>query len=84
MPSCKRTILLGVGGTLLAVIAARIVLAPRRAATGTLPIKALQRSEQAQIIEAMRPSKRERPVIAIAMFNEATEVSTSCPPTGTG
>jgi transcriptional regulator GlxA family with amidase domain len=72
----KRTILLGLGATLLLpLIAAPIVLAPGQVATDTLPAEAVEEAEQAQIIEAMRPPKRERPVIAIVAWNNATEVS---------
>jgi putative intracellular protease/amidase len=70
----KRTILLSLGGVvLLLLVAAPIVLAPSQATTNPLPAPAVEESEQAQIIEAMRPPKRERPVIAIVARNDGTE-----------
>lgn len=73
----KRTIFLGLGALLLLVlIAVPFVLAPSGSATAALPTAAIEASEQAAIIEAMRPPKRpERPVIAIATRNQGTEVS---------
>lgn len=72
----KRTLLLGLGTTIgLVLIATPFVLAPRQVATKALPPAAVDSSEQAQTIDAMRPPKRKRPVIAIATFNQATEVT---------
>jgi transcriptional regulator GlxA family with amidase domain len=72
----KRTILLSLGAVLLvALVAIPIVLAPGQAATDTPPAAALDSAEQARTIEAMRPPKRERPVIAIVARNQGTEVS---------
>ena len=72
----KRTILIGVGALLLAaLVAAPIVLAPGPSVATTLPAEAIAEAEQAATIEAMRPPKRERPVIAIVAWNNATEVS---------
>lgn len=72
----KRTFLLGLGTAIgLMLIATPFVLAPRQAATKALPAVTVDSSEQAQTIDAMRPSKRKRPVIAIATFNQATEVT---------
>jgi len=72
----KRTILLSLGTVaLLVLIAVPFALAPRQATTKALPMIAIDSSEQAQTIDAMRPPKRERPVIAIATFNKATEVT---------
>ncbi len=71
-----RTLLLAVGALILAaIIATPFVLAPGDAATQTAPADSVDADEQAQIIAAMAPPKRERPVIAIATFNPATEVS---------
>ena len=74
----KRTFLAGLGAVLLlGLVAASIVLAPGQLKpAATSPVTAIGASEQAQIIEAMRPArKRERPVIAILALNEATEVA---------
>lgn len=72
----KRTILLSLGTlVLLVLIAAPFALAPRQATTKALPMIAVDSSEQARTIDAMRPQKRKRPVIAIATFNKATEVT---------
>jgi putative intracellular protease/amidase len=71
----KRTIFISLGAALgLALIAAPIVLAPGQAATDTRPVAAVDSAEQARTIEAMRPPKRERPVIAIIARNDGTEV----------
>ncbi len=67
----KRTLLLGLGTAIgLVLIATPFVLAPRQVATKALPPAAVDSSEQAQTIDAMRPPKRKRPVIAIATFNQ--------------
>jgi transcriptional regulator GlxA family with amidase domain len=60
---------------LLALAAIPIVLTPGREPTDTLPVAAVPQPEQAQIVEMMRPPKRERPVIAIVALNEATEIA---------
>lgn len=71
-----RTTLLSLGTVIaLVLIAAPFVLAPRQAATKALPAAAIDDAEQAQTIDAMRPPMRKRPVIAIATFNQATEVT---------
>ncbi len=72
----KRIIFLTLGTAIgLVLIATPFVLAPRQATTKALPPAAVDISEQAQTIDAMRPPKRKRPVIAIATFNQATEVT---------
>lgn len=72
----KRTLLLSLGtALLLAIIAVPFALAPRQATTKTLPAAMVDSSEQARTIDAMQPPKRKRPVIAIATFNRATEVT---------
>lgn len=72
----KRTVLLALGtALLLAIVAVLFALAPRETAVKTPPMAAVDSSEQAKTIEAMRPPKRKRPVIAIATFNKATEVT---------
>lgn len=72
----RRTVLIG-GAAALAVplIAAPIVLVP---GADTLPAPepaAIDPAEHARAIAAMRPPKRERPVIAMLALNEATEVT---------
>ena len=59
----------------VAAIAAPILLSPGPVAVASGPVAPLDAAEQAAIIEAMRPTKRERPVIAIVARNAATEVS---------
>ena len=72
----KRTVLLTLGAiVLVALVATPILLAPGEAATQAEPAAPVDEAEQAQIIAAMAPPKRERPVIAIATFNPGTEVS---------
>ena len=72
----KRTVPIGIGAALAVIaIAAPIVLAPGNtplAAPAAAPVDA---AEQAATIEALKPRTSERPVIAIATFNQATEVS---------
>lgn len=72
----KRTIALSLAAVLLLVVAAApIVLAPGPAAADARPAAVVDPAEQARIIAAMRPPKRERPVIAIVARNDGTEVS---------
>lgn len=72
----RRTLFIGFGAAvLLVLVVAPIVLAPRQAPVPMHPAAAIDESEQARIIEAMRPPKRGRPLIAIAAINEATEVA---------
>jgi putative intracellular protease/amidase len=79
----RRLIFLSCAGAIaLGAAAAAIVLAP-----GTQPptfpgTAAIENSEHARMIEAMRPPKRERPVIAIVTLNEATEVTDFLVPYG--
>ncbi|MCC6984675.1 MAG: DJ-1/PfpI family protein [Bauldia sp.] len=71
-----RIVLLSLGAILLiALVAAPILLAPRPVAAGAPAIPPVEAAEQAAIVEAMRPPKRERPVIAIVTRNEGTEVT---------
>lgn len=72
----KRIVFLSLGTVIgLGLIATPFLLAPRQTATKALPAATVDSSEQAQTIDAMKPPKRKRPVIAIATFNQATEVT---------
>lgn len=72
----KRTVLFALGGVLLlALVATPIVLAPGRVEADTSAVPAVDAAEQAAIIETMRPTRRERPVIAIVTRNDGTEVT---------
>jgi transcriptional regulator GlxA family with amidase domain len=57
------------------LIAAPIMLAPRTTLLKRRPAPAVDETEQARTIEAMRPPKRQRPLIAIVARNEGTEVA---------
>jgi putative intracellular protease/amidase len=79
----KRLIFLSIGTAItLAVVAAPIVLAPGNRPALPPPAPAIDNAEHARTIEAMRPPKRERPVIAILALNEATEVTDFLVPYG--
>ena len=73
----KRNIFfLGLGAlVIVAAIAVPVLLSPGPVAVASGEVAPLDAAEQAAIIEAMRPTKRERPVIAIVARNAATEVS---------
>lgn len=72
----KKTVFLSLAIAVVLLLAATpIVLAPGSATARAPAPEAVDPAEQAQIIEALRPVKRERPVIAIVTWNEATEVS---------
>src|SRR5262245_3363799 len=78
----KRSILLGIMAaiTVLAVTTA-IVLAPGN--TTPFPVaSAIEASEHARTIDALRPLKRQRPVIAIITLNDATELTDLLVPYG--
>src|SRR5688572_27244951 len=72
----RRTLLIG-GAAALAVplIAAPILLAPGADVPPSPEPPSIDPEEHARTIAAMRPPKRERPVIAIVAFNAATEVT---------
>jgi putative intracellular protease/amidase len=72
----RRTLLIG-GAAALAVplIAAPVLLAPGADAPSPPEPSPIAPDEHARTIAAMRPPKRERPVIAIIAFNAATEVT---------
>ncbi|WP_353151981.1 DJ-1/PfpI family protein [Pollutimonas bauzanensis] len=59
----------------LSLLVAPIVLAPGAEPSDMRSVIAIDQAEQAKAIEAMRPPKRARPVIAIVALNDATEVS---------
>lgn len=73
----KRTILFGIAAAVVVAIgiATPILLAPGAPTQDTRPPEPVATTEQAATIEALRPPKRERPVIAIATFNAATEIT---------
>ncbi len=78
----KRSILLGTTtAVILLAVAALIALAPGSPAPfpAAPPIEA---SEHARTIDALRPPKRKRPVIAIIALNDATEVTDLLVPYG--
>src|SRR5262245_7786168 len=78
----RRSILLGLG-TAIALLAAAvpILLAPDGSPAAS-PAAAINSAEHARTIEAMRPPKRERPVIAILALHEATEITDFLVPYG--
>lgn len=78
----KPLIFLGLGTTALLVVAAAIVFAPGANPTPSPAASAIDQAEHARTIEAMRPRKRERPVIAIVTLHEATEVTDFLVPYG--
>jgi transcriptional regulator GlxA family with amidase domain len=76
MKKRKRRALWFLGGVVaLTAVAAPLVLAPAGDPARFPPAAPIAASEHAQTIAAMRPPKRERPVIAIIALNEETEVS---------
>lgn len=60
---------------LIAAVATPLVLAPGAPAAARPFPAPVAADEQATLIEGLRPSRRERPVIAIATLNSGTEVS---------
>jgi transcriptional regulator GlxA family with amidase domain len=73
----KRTIFVGLGVILLAlIIATQILLAPGAPVSAPPPTDPVAADEQAATIAAMQPSRpTDRPVIAIIAWNQATELS---------
>jgi putative intracellular protease/amidase len=72
----RKTVFLSLGVAVVLLLAATpFILAPGGATARAPAPEAVDADEQAQIIEALRPEKRERPVIAVVTWNEATEVS---------
>jgi putative intracellular protease/amidase len=78
----KRLIVVGLGMTALLVVAAAVVFAPGARPTPSPAASAIDQAEHARTIEAMRPRKRERPVVAIVTLHEATEVTDFLVPYG--
>jgi len=79
----KRLIFLSIGTAIaLAVVAAPIVLAPGSRLALPPAAPPIDDAEHARTIEALRPPKRERPVVAILTLNEATEVTDFLVPYG--
>jgi putative intracellular protease/amidase len=78
----KRSILLGIAiAVTVLVVTALIVLAPGNPAP--LPVaRPIEETEHARTIEALRPPKRQRPVVAIITLNDATEVTDLLVPYG--
>jgi putative intracellular protease/amidase len=78
----RRWVLLSLAAAIaLLVVAVPILLAPGGRSTAS-PATAIDAAEHARTIEAMRPPKRERPVIAILTLNDATEVTDLLVPYG--
>jgi transcriptional regulator GlxA family with amidase domain len=79
----KRWIMLSLGTVvvLLAVAVPSLLVVPGNAPPPS-PAAAIDEAEHADTIEAMRPSKRGRPVIAIIVLNEATEITDLLVPYG--
>jgi transcriptional regulator GlxA family with amidase domain len=78
----KRSIFLGtISAVALLVVAAVIALAPGDAAPFPA-VPPIEEAEHARTIDALRPPKRKRPVIAIITLNDATEVTDLLVPFG--
>lgn len=71
----KRLIFLGMSAIALLFVAAPLALAPGNRTAPSPAAAAIDDIEHARTIDAMRPPKRQRPVIAIVALNEATEVT---------
>ena len=79
----KRLILMSIAAAIaLPLLAAPIVLAPGNQPAPSPVAPPIDASEQARTIEALRPPKRQRPVIAILALNEATEITDFLVPYG--
>ena len=78
----KRSILLGTTAVVaLLMVAALVVLAPGDPAPFPV-VPPIEKSEHARTIDALRPPKHQRPVIAIITLNDATEVTDLLVPYG--
>jgi transcriptional regulator GlxA family with amidase domain len=78
----KRSILLSTAtGITLLLVAALIVLAQSNPAAFPV-VPPIEASEHSRTIDALRPRKRERPVISIITLNDATEVTDLLVPYG--
>jgi putative intracellular protease/amidase len=79
----RRRVLLGLAAAVaLLAMATPILLAPGSHPVTLPPLPAIDAAEHARTIAAMRPPKRERPIIAIFALNEATEVTDFLVPYG--
>jgi putative intracellular protease/amidase len=78
----NRLIFIGIGAIALLLVAAPLVLAPASLPAPSPSAVAIDNTEHARTIEAMRAPKRARPVIAILALNEATEVTDFLVPYG--
>jgi putative intracellular protease/amidase len=79
----KRWILLSLGTVIaLLAVSASILLAPGNAPAPAPAAASIDEAEHAGTIEAMRPPRRERPVIAIIALNAATEITDLLVPYG--
>ena len=78
----KRSIFLGLAAAIALSVAAAIVVGQESSPARFPAAAAVEDSEHARSIEAMRPPKRARPVIAILALNEATEVTDLLVPYG--
>ena len=77
----NRSIFLSLGAAIALSVAVAIALGGSNPAPPP-PAAAVEDSEHARTIEAMRPPKRARPVIAVLALNEATEVTDLLVPYG--
>src|SRR5262245_4359148 len=79
----RRSIFLSLAAAIaLPVVAAPLLLAPGHAPAPPPAAAAIDNAEHARTIEAMRPPRRERPVIAIVALNAATEITDLLVPYG--
>jgi len=79
----KRLIFLRIGAAVgVLAVAAPLVLAPGKPSAPPPAAVAIDHAEHARTIEAMRPPRRARPVIALLTLNEATEVTDFLVPYG--
>jgi putative intracellular protease/amidase len=79
----KRLIFLSIGGAVgVLAVAAPLLLAPGKHPAPPPAAAAIDHAEHARTIEAMRPPKRARPIIALLALNEATEVTDFLVPYG--
>jgi len=78
----RRLILLGIGVVVALPVVAASVLAPGARPGASAAVAAIDDAEHARMIDALRPPKRARPVIAILALNEATEVTDLLVPYG--
>lgn len=77
-----RLVQLGIGVAVVLVVGAVIYVQPGDPPAQAPPPAPIDAAEHEQTIEAMRPTKRDRPVIAILAHNEATEITDLLVPYG--